>query len=236
MPQLLQTLHADAIDFLSKAGVSLVQKLCNEHAFQLYLSQYLLQSKHYDDVLVEYLVEKDSLRPYITAEDEALLKERSKKLYVDIVVEKDGEYALLELKFPLYLYSDFHPKRFGEAEVIDKKTSTAQNNTCYNYWKDVRRIELIQSRYSKVIGGIALLLTNAPAYWGTPRKESEYRGVAIYADRDLSPRRAWLNPDGVELEDEDYPSFTLDRGYQPAWIDVCEAEKIKFRACTVVVY
>lgn len=94
--------------------------------------------------------------------------------YFDIVLEKTGEntgYIPIELKYKLKavkLNKDADFTRFGkqssEFGVTLVTNQSAENEGRYDFWKDVKRIELLTRHFSAVKGGIALFLTNQPSY------------------------------------------------------------------------
>ena len=63
--------------------------LFNERDFQMHLATHLRQTKHYDDVDVEYYVPCDALENYIW----------NSELRLDILVQKNDEYLPIELKY-----------------------------------------------------------------------------------------------------------------------------------------
>lgn len=123
----------------------------------------------YDDVDVEYFI------PNEVAADGGY--EWASDLRLDIVVRKDGKYAVVELKYPTKrIESEIH--RFGRLlkrkdkngkdggtlfEIV--KNQGAQDLVRYNFWKDVRRVEIIKALFPEsVIGGVAVMLTNDSYY------------------------------------------------------------------------
>ena len=92
---LLQQVRTDVVQFLS--GESIL--FSNESDLQLRLSCYLKLSGHYDRVEVEYYVpfqELQRLDPSLTTANFPW----DSDLYIDIVVEKDGQFVPIELKYP----------------------------------------------------------------------------------------------------------------------------------------
>lgn len=104
--------------------------------------------------------------------------------YIDIVLEKKGEecslpmYIAIELKNKLKevkLPKDIFFLRFGQkpnpdhkSEIVLVKDQGAQDEGRYDFWKDVKRIELLTEAFpSNVIGGFSLFLTNDLYYTKT---------------------------------------------------------------------
>lgn len=166
--------------------------ITNERDLQVSLAAYLRNSANkYDAVEVEYLVPieelvkfnpstwNEKLRKKYSQPDNSKLQPEAdypwnnkSSMWVDIVVCHEREFIPIELKYATKPVKMANPlTRFGEpllnnANVQIVKDQAANDVIMYNYWKDVRRIELLKHRYSKVSGGIALLVTNAKTYWG----------------------------------------------------------------------
>lgn len=102
--------------------------------------------------------------------------------YIDIVLEKKGkdgklpEYVAIELKYKLGdnipLPKDGTFLRFGEEPSPECKSGLVKNHGAqdegrYDFWKDVKRIELLSQAFKNIIGGISLLLTNDKYYTET---------------------------------------------------------------------
>ena len=89
---------------------------------------------------------------------------------VDIVVRRGNEYVPIELKYVTKkVVRD--KERFGKLikgmEIL--RNQAAQNIRRYDFWKDVRRIELIKKNFPAVKNGFAVFLTNDPSYKEDPR-------------------------------------------------------------------
>lgn len=99
--------------------------------------------------------------------------------YFDIVLERIGEnpgFIAIELKYKLKevrLNKGVNFTRFGESpsyntEGKDKiplvTNQSAEDEGRYDFWKDVKRIELLTNHFSRIEGGVALFLTNQKSY------------------------------------------------------------------------
>ena len=214
---LLQQVHTDVVQFLSGENVL----FSNESDLQLRLSCYLKLSGHYDRVEVEYYVpfqELQRLDPSLTT---ANLPWDS-DLYIDIVVEKDGQFVPIELKYPTKdIWGAF--TRFGvavTAKVPMLKNQGAQDIVRYNYWKDVRRIEALRQAYAATIaGGLAVMVTNDPSYQKSPTSGSVGYGPFCIEDGRVvkQPQNcdmSWQN--GVSVA-KDHPNFQIFGNYSIKW-------------------
>lgn len=181
----------------------------NERDFQMQLAVALKASGRYDDVDVEYFIPNSA----------AISKgyEWNSDLRLDIVVKRDGKYAVIELKYPTSrIVTDI--KRFDTplsgVEIV--RNHGAQDIVSYNFWKDVRRIEIIKSLFpGAVIGGLAVMLTNDPYYTHGPRPGSICEAFSTAEGRCgihglLDWRRHTATSKGL-------PPFSLDGRYSVEW-------------------
>ena len=191
----------------------------NERDFQMQLAVALRNSGKYDDVEVEYFIPNS----------EATSKgyEWNSDLRLDIVVRKGNSFAVVELKYPtrriVTTIRRFNTLLNG-VEIV--KNHGAQDIVSYNFWKDVRRIEIIKSLFPEsVVGGIAVMLTNDAYYTRGPRQGSicdafsTANGRAgVHGILDWSRHTATTN--GL-------PKFSLEGNYSLRWKST-EIENNKF--------
>lgn len=191
----------------------------NERDFQMQLALFLNQSGHYDDVEVEYYIQN------------AIAKkagyEWDSDLKLDIVTRLADKYAVIELKYPTRrVVSPI--QRFGKAidncEIM--KNQGAQDIVSYNFWKDVRRIEVVKRLFpDTVVGGLAVMLTNDPYYvrGASPGSLCEQFSTADNRKK-IHGYLDWTRQTGTA---KGHPGFTLDGNYSILW-DTCEIENNKF--------
>lgn len=196
-----ETIKKDISSFLSER----TELFLNESDLQMNLSVYLMQSGNYDDVNVEYYIPFNQLDGYLW----------NNELYIDIVVRRGDDFVAVELKYPTKKIAE-PISRFGEqlSEVPLLKEHSAQDIVQYNFWKDVRRMELLKKRFPSVKKGLAILLTNDMLYM-KPRREgivceqfSTAEGMHN-SSRHWSIHREWM--------DKGYPDFDLDGQYAIKW-------------------
>lgn len=192
----------------------------NEGDLQIQLSVYLMRSGNYQEVNVEYYVPFNQLDGYLWKNE----------LYIDIVVRRGDDYVAVELKYPTKKIVD-PISRFGEElpEVTLLKEHSAQDIVQYNFWKDVRRMELLKKRFPSVKKGLAVLLTNDMLYMKPRRK-----GVACEqfsttegmhnTSRHWNTHKKWM--------DKGYPDFDLDGEYAIEW-QHCNFGRHEFIYCMI---
>lgn len=196
---LIEDVYKDVQVFLGKQKNG---PFMNERDLQMHLAIALKNSPHnYDKVEVEYYVPLKALgKSYIWKNE----------MKVDIVVEKGGEFIPIELKYKTKSIPDLQIPRFNEkikdAEII--KDQSAQNLAKYDFWKDVRRIELLEKRFKAVTGGLAIFLTNDPSYQREP-KENAMSYTHSIEGGDHGPVRNALSDERIQ--------FRLRQNYTIEW-------------------
>lgn len=193
----------------------------NERNFQMHLSTYLLGIGNYDEVFLEYYVPKTELQDYVW----------NSKLYLDIVIRKGNEYLPIELKYKTKKISEKKLKRFGEDLGIFEilKNQGAQNLGKYNFWKDVRRLELLRDKFSTIHNGIAVFVTNDEYY----TKSAKDSGVSPFDmnEGDHGTDKSWNKDLSCA---ETYPKFEVEKCYSIEWRKV-ELDSEQFYYCILVV-
>lgn len=252
-----RTLYFKCIDELRKHIVSEVCKdllsyvkqidrvIFNERDLQLYLSDRLKSSGHYDNVYLEYHLPKGVNSKF----DEGYADWETECPSIDIVLEIGDRFIAIELKNKLKSFST-NLSRLGEsANVQILKNQSAQNIGRYQFWKDVKRLELLKQSYKNVLGGVALFLTNDNNYQKTT-SNADYAAFGMEEDSPKGGKNSkpldWVSPikkgkNGEELIDKSgnpirkSPAIKLDETYSPAWDEAFAIDKEKFHCCYVIV-
>lgn len=216
MGNLLEQVKADVEAFLNQE-----QFFCNECHLQMELAAYLRQSKNnYCNVHLEYFVPGTEVQKQIN-ESLALSKATNKpqNLYIDIVVEKKGEFLPIELKYktaPLKKDIDRFGKVLKGVDVL--KNHGARDLGAYDFWRDVSRIECLMKRFANVKNGIALFLTNDQGYWTLP-KDGTNPNYANFSIKEKKGKHCkekhWQGNTAMSAA---RPSFNLDREYELEWL------------------
>ncbi len=195
--------------------------LFNERDLQMHLAHHLIGTDHYDDVDVEYYVPYEQLDNYIWKNE----------LKLDILVHKDNEFLPVELKYKTKRHSK-KIKRFNEEmpdDVEVLKNQGAQDLGMYDFWKDVRRVELVRNRFAAVKGGLAVFVTNDKQYLGVGRPTSNHYHLNM-AEGLHDRNRHWQQPDSTCART--HPSFDLDNEYAVQW-HTNTYEGVEFYYCIV---
>lgn len=204
MHTLLNTVYIDLLAFLEDCN----ELFFNERDFQMHLAVCLRNTRHYDDVDVEYFVPYQELNGYKGIWG-------TEQLRLDVVVSKDGVYVPIELKYKTKSVSRQLP-RFGEhlSESIPvMKSQGAQDLGRYNFWKDVRRVEMVRGRFKAVPGGFAVFMTNDKAYLTGPREESIDALFSMKEGKHETLKR-WSKTTGTAASN---PNFEVEKEYSINW-------------------
>lgn len=201
----------------------------NERDLQVRLALFLEQTRHYKLVDTEYRIPLDELKAKglsggshgtnSSNDNPDTFFPWGNDMSVDIVVEKNGFFACVELKYATRKIDSPEPI-FGESKltaVSILKNQAASNLTMYNYWKDVRRIELLTSLYHKVVGGVALLVCNSHDYWSEPRDDAKYKAFSMHEDNVVGPGLLSWAPGVSESIINTHPDFQLMHAYPCRW-------------------
>lgn len=220
MSKLIDIVQQDVFAFLE----SNEELLFNERDFQMHLATWLRKSANdYDDVDVEYYVPKIELPNYVW----------DSELRLDIVVKKDGEYCPVELKYKTKKV-ERQISRFDEIlddKVVVMKNQGAQDLGMYDFWKDVRRIELVRNRFAKVKGGLAIFVTNDALYTKASRPESNNYLLNMNEGKH-SVIKHWQNENSACAKMNSYKSFEVEKEYSINWHHR-NVDNIPFHYCVV---
>lgn len=221
MSILTDIVRADVFAFLESND----ELLFNERDFQMHLATWLRNSANcYDDVDVEYYVPRQELDNYVW----------DSELRLDIVVKKDGEYCPVELKYKTRKVerkiSRFDEDLTGNVVVI--KNQGAQDLGMYDFWKDVRRVELVRNRFERVKSGLAVFVTNDGFYTKGSKESSNNYLFNMSAGKTHSKQKRWANPESTCAKT--HPNFEVEREYSIEW-RTREIDKVEFYYCIVTI-
>lgn len=216
MNTLIHSITSDITSFIERQQ----ELMFNERDFQMQLAVAMRESGRYDDVEVEYFI------PNEVAADGGY--EWASDLRLDIVVRKDGKYAVVELKYPTKrIESEIH--RFGrllkrrgkdgkEGDTLFEivKNQGAQDLVSYNFWKDVRRVEIIKALFPEsVVGGVAVMLTNDSYYTRGPKSGTICEAFSTADGRSgVHGTMDWTRHSAATKGN---PGFTLNGSYSIKW-------------------
>ena len=198
--------------------------LFNERDLQMHLAKHLLVSGHYSDVDLEYFIPKEDLPDYPW---------ENEQLRIDLVAKIEDEYLPIELKYKTRTVCKPLP-RFGETSkdsVEVMKNQGAQDLGMYDFWKDVRRIELVRKRYKKVKNGLAVFVTNDERYKKPGRSDSNHANMSMNEGAHTS-KKHWLKKESKCCTT--HPDFDVEKEYSIHWnSNKVEGEHIYYTLLTI---
>ena len=154
----------------------------NERDLQMNLARFLAENSEWN-VELEYFLPSEKLGAEYK-------KGWGKKVYLDIVVSRGGEYLPIELKSKTKLIhlGSAKLKRFGDVCELNEVLSnqSAQDEGRYDFWRDVRRLQLVCKQFKKVKKGLSVFVTNDESY----RKNAEGTTSAQF-NMDPQVKRLW---------------------------------------------
>ena len=216
--KLLDLAENDIRHYLDQDGGEL---LFNERDLQMHLAHHLTGTGHYDDVDVEYYVPYEQLDNYIWKNE----------LKLDILVRKGNEFLPIELKYKtkrhckkIYRFNEEMP---NDVEVL--KNQGAQDLGMYDFWKDVRRVELVRNRFAAVKGGLAVFVTNDRQYLSASRAASN-NWLFSMEEGIHSTKKHWQLPESTCAKT--HPNFDLDHEYAIHWFHNTY-EGVEFHYCII---
>lgn len=203
MSRLVDSVRDDIRKFLERND----ELLFNERDLQIHLAMSLQKSSQaYDDVDLEYYVPRSELDGY----------RWNSELRLDLVVRQGNEFLPVELKYKTRSITR-RIERFGELlsdEAVVVKNQGAQDLGRYDFWKDVRRLELVRRRFAAVKNGLAVFVTNDPIYLKEGKASSNHVALSMAAGIH-GRRKEWLN--SASSCAREHPGFEVEACYAIEW-------------------
>ena len=185
----------------------------SEKELQLNLAQCFMNSNEFDNVFLEYHVPIHLINGYPWNGG------NNQYIDVDIVLESNGSFYPLEIKYRT-ANQELQRNIFGGNTNIQLRNQVARNLGCYNFWKDVKRIELLEENFQNVQRGAVLFVTNDHSYPIPPRNENVgYAQFSLYQERDV-PAHVELGWNGNPTVANGRPGFQLNYEYTINWVNM----------------
>jgi hypothetical protein len=182
-----------------------------EQDIQLYLANQFVKSSFFDNVFIEYHVPRNLIGNYPWTD--------ISNIYIDILLEKGNKFYPIEIKYKTK--SQVLPFLvFGENINVTLGQHGAQNIGCYDFWKDVKRIELFHSTFQNVERGFALFVSNDLTYKNAPLNPNVgYAPFSIHEGRSIQ-NNSFLNWNGNIAVANGRPGLTTDYEYNINWTEM----------------
>ncbi|MHA7865503.1 hypothetical protein [Flagellimonas marinaquae] len=182
-----------------------------ERDIQLYLANYFDKTGEFDKVFMEYHVPKSTIQNYLWKDVNSI--------YIDLVLEAKGQFYPIEIKYKT-MAQQLPFSIFGQGTPITLRHHGAKNIGCYEFWKDLKRIELFEQTFQNCNRGLVLFVSNDVSYQNPPLSaDVGYAAFSIHNERHI-PKNTQLNWSGVLALAEGRPSFTTRYGYNITWVEM----------------
>lgn len=196
------------LEQISTALAASQKHFIREQDIQFYLYNHFLQSGFYDNVFYEYHIPGELMPPYLWNDVH--------NIYIDIVLEKDKEFYPIEIKYKT-TREELPHLVFGQNVNVLLGHHGAQNIGCYDFWKDVKRIEFFEEIFLFVKRGIVLFVSNDSSYIRPPRNlKIGYAPFSIHEGRNVASGTQ-LNWNGEGTTANGRPGFGLNHSYLINW-------------------
>jgi hypothetical protein len=179
-----------------------------EQDIQIALAHMFESSRAFDRVIVEQHIPAGMIPNYPWTD--------ANNIYIDLVIQRDGFYYPIEIKFKTKS-QQIPLSVLGNDELITLGHHGAQNIGCYDFWKDVKRLELYDASFPRVQQGIMLFVTNDETYLQPPlNMNAGYAQFSIHEGKAAAQHETldWNAPLNIALN---RPPIQLNRGYHLSW-------------------
>jgi len=179
-----------------------------EQEIQLYLANYFSQTGVYDNVFIEYHIPGALMPPYLWTD--------VNNIYIDIVLEKDNQFYPIEIKYKTKAQPLPH-QVFGQNVNVLLGQHGAQNIGCYDFWKDVKRIEFFEATFPLVQRGIVLFISNDLSYQKPPLNPNVgYAPFSIHQGQHIVAGTALIWNGALAIANR-RPGFIVNYNYTINW-------------------
>lgn len=207
----------DIFTIIQSAISNRAEFFLSEREIQLFLARKLETSGNFDKIFLEYSVPVDQLNNQLDN-----YPWTNDKISIDIVVEKEGKFVPVEIKYKTES-QETNYQLFGTNVNITLAEHAAINNACYDFWKDVKRIEIIKESFQDVVeGGLVIFVTNHSRYWKGPREHSNYFEFNVKDVRTVQTNdrgMICLSWRGNGFHETRTPKIELRNNYTLTWVD-----------------
>ena len=132
---------------------------------------------------------------------------------VDILVRVNKDVYPIELK---YKTKSFSAKINGE--VFHLKKHSAKDVGCYDFWKDVRRVEKLAAVLDEFSEGFVIMLTNDPTYWRPPaNSDAGYADFSIHTGAVKTGEMTWAEHLSAGTTRGREQALVLENTYEIFW-------------------
>jgi hypothetical protein len=196
------------LEIISSALLNRADYFLREQDIQLYLANYFINSNEFDNVFIEYHVPSNIIFNYPWSD--------VNNIYVDVVLEKNGLFYPIEIKYKTRT-QNLPYLVFGQGVNVALGQQGAQNIGCYDFWKDVKRIEMFEQTFQNVERGVVLFVSNDISYQNSPLNPNVgYAPFSIHQGRTI-PINTFLDWNGNLAVGNVRPGLIVNYPYNINW-------------------
>lgn len=136
------------------------------------------------------------------------------KMHIDILVIIDGKWIPIELKYKTkkFYYKD------NDGCIYFLKEQSAHDCGCYDYIKDVKRIETIKENKEEFEKGYTIFITNDELYKNGPRNDNvSYAQFSLVDKREISAKDKLMWKRNKSVDTERKNSIILNNSHRFKW-------------------
>jgi len=202
-----------------------------EQDIQLYLANQFINSQSFDNVFIEYYVPGNLIKRYLKKNNSPNYSWIGKNILIDIVLEKNNLFYPIEIKYKTTTQALQFNNIFGQKGIpVTLGQHGGQNIGCYDFWKDIKRVELFEEIFPNVVKGVVLFASNDPTYRNAPLDpKASYAQFSIHDGRKVSVSKDspldWNN--GSCGTAKGRPAIHLIHDYNIVWTQMKQMQQIQ---------
>jgi len=209
------------MSIINQALASRQDFFIREQDIQLYLAKKFIDSKLFNNVFIEYHVPANLMNNQYPWSD-------IDHIYIDIVLEYKGKFYPIEIKYKTKK-QNLQFNIFGQKGIpVTLGQHGGQNIGCYNFWKDINRVELFEQIFPNVERGVVLFASNDPTYRNAPLDpKASYAQFSIHDGRKVSKDSPLYWNNGSCGTAKGRPEIHLIHDYNIVWTQMKQMQQIQ---------
>lgn len=142
------------------------------------------------------------------------IPEYDKDIHIDIVVEYNGKYFPVELKYKTKYTDEINYNGI----CFQLKNQSAKDVNCYKYLYDIQRIEKFCRHYKQAEEGYAIFITNDISYKKPPvKKDCVYADFSLHEGRSITGKLDWSEKASDGTKKGCKNPIELEKSYTMHW-------------------
>ena len=196
------------IEIIEQELLNRTSYFTREQDIQIALANKFESSRAFDRVFIEQHISAAMLPNYPWTD--------ANNIYIDLVILKDNVYYPIEIKFKTK-NQQIPLSVLGTNQLLTLGHHGAQNIGCYDYWKDVKRLEFYEASFPQVEQGIMLFVTNDETYLHPPlNMNTGYAQFSIHEGKTVAQNET-LDWNRALSISRNRPPIQLNNTYHLTW-------------------